>query len=181
MGSIAEEIQSEQFLRQQRVLRPSPASSTRFFFLHGFPLMPAEKREGRPLPFDIAGRFALDCAQGLRYLHEHKPEEVRVSPLVASSRSVVFVALERYYYTLVYAPALRPPTLHNEQVVHRDLKPNNLLIDASGHCKVGGRHGRATECDGIKPTCASSLLLISFIVFLVLSSACRTHRSVTLG
>ena len=44
----------------------------------------------------VAGRFALDCAQGLRYLHEHKPTEV----------------------------------------VHRDLKPNNLLIDASGHCKV---------------------------------------------
>lgn len=35
-----------------------------------------EKRNGRLLPFKIAGRFALDCAQGLRYLHEHKPTEV---------------------------------------------------------------------------------------------------------
>ncbi len=55
-----------------------------------------EKRAGRLLPFRVMGRFGLDCAQGLRYLHEHKPTEV----------------------------------------VHRDLKPNNLVVDASGHCKI---------------------------------------------
>jgi serine/threonine protein kinase len=55
-----------------------------------------ENRRGRYLPFKVAGRLALDCAQGLRYLHEHKPTGV----------------------------------------VHRDLKPNNLVIDASGHCKI---------------------------------------------
>lgn len=35
-----------------------------------------EKRTGRPLPHAVAGRFALDTAQGLRYLHEHKPQPV---------------------------------------------------------------------------------------------------------
>ena len=35
-----------------------------------------EQRRGRPLPHRIAGRFMLDCAQGLRYLHEHKPLEI---------------------------------------------------------------------------------------------------------
>ena len=55
-----------------------------------------EKRAGRLLFSALAGRWALDCAQGLRYLHEHKP---------------------------------RP-------VIHRDLKPNNLLVDAAGHVKI---------------------------------------------
>lgn len=32
-----------------------------------------EQRRGKLLPKHIAGRFALDCARGLRYLHEHKP------------------------------------------------------------------------------------------------------------
>lgn len=32
-----------------------------------------EKRNGRPLPIHVAGRFSLDTVQGLRYLHEHKP------------------------------------------------------------------------------------------------------------
>jgi serine/threonine protein kinase len=54
------------------------------------------KRKGRALPPKVAGRWALDTAQGLRYLHEHKPLPV----------------------------------------VHRDLKPQNLLIDGSGHCKI---------------------------------------------
>jgi hypothetical protein len=31
-------------------------------------------REGRPLPPRMAGRWALDMAQALRYLHEHKPK-----------------------------------------------------------------------------------------------------------
>jgi serine/threonine protein kinase len=31
------------------------------------------KRKGKPLPPKLAGRWALDAAQGLRYLHEHKP------------------------------------------------------------------------------------------------------------
>lgn len=35
-----------------------------------------EQRNGRPLPYHVAGRFSLDCAQGLRYLHEHKPQEI---------------------------------------------------------------------------------------------------------
>ena len=55
-----------------------------------------EGRGARQLSSTLAGRWSLDCAQGLRYLHEHKP---------------------------------RP-------VIHRDLKPNNLLVDASGHVKI---------------------------------------------
>ena len=35
-----------------------------------------EQRNGRQLPYHVAGRFSLDCAQGLRYLHEHKPQEI---------------------------------------------------------------------------------------------------------
>jgi tRNA A-37 threonylcarbamoyl transferase component Bud32 len=35
-----------------------------------------EKRDGRPLPHALAARFALDAAQSLRYLHEHKPTAV---------------------------------------------------------------------------------------------------------
>jgi hypothetical protein len=54
------------------------------------------KRKGKGLPPRVAGRWALDMAQGLRYLHEHKPLPV----------------------------------------VHRDLKPQNLLIDGSGHVKI---------------------------------------------
>jgi hypothetical protein len=33
-----------------------------------------QAREGRPLPPRLAGRWALDMAQALRYLHEHKPK-----------------------------------------------------------------------------------------------------------
>ena len=33
-----------------------------------------QAREGRPLPPKLAGRWALDMAQALRYLHEHKPK-----------------------------------------------------------------------------------------------------------
>jgi len=71
-----------------------------------------EKRSGKPLGLATGLRWSLDIAQGLRYLHEHKP---------------------------------RP-------VIHRDLKPNNVLIDASGHAKIsdfGEWHtGRRRCCGG---------------------------------
>lgn len=54
------------------------------------------RERGQGLPIRVAGRWALDTAQGLRYLHEHKPLPV----------------------------------------VHRDLKPQNLLIDGAGHVKI---------------------------------------------
>jgi serine/threonine protein kinase len=68
-----------------------------------------EKRNGRLLKYKVAGRFSIDCARGLRYLHEHKPDEV----------------------------------------VHRDLKPNNLLISSSGHCKISD-FGLAKVLDIVK-------------------------------
>lgn len=68
-----------------------------------------EKRAGRLLPLHVAGRWALDTAQGLRYLHEHKPTGV----------------------------------------VHRYLKPNNLLVDASSHVKISD-FGLAKMVDIVK-------------------------------
>ena len=68
-----------------------------------------EKQRGERLPLAIAGRWALDTAQGLRYLHEHKPMPV----------------------------------------VHRDLKPQNLLIDGSGHVKISD-FGLAKVVDQLK-------------------------------
>jgi hypothetical protein len=67
-----------------------------FEFLPGGALSSVLEKRAALLPPALAGRWALDCAQGLRYLHEHKP---------------------------------RP-------VIHRDLKPNNLLVDAAGHVKI---------------------------------------------
>ncbi len=69
------------------------------------------KRKNDPLPLKIAGRWSLDVAQGLRYLHEHKPLPV----------------------------------------VHRDLKPHNLLIDGSGHVKISD-FGLAKVLDLLKST-----------------------------
>ena len=66
-------------------------------------------REGRPLPPRMAGRWALDMAQALRYLHEHKPRGV----------------------------------------VHRDLKPQNLLVDGSWHVKISD-FGLAKVVDQLK-------------------------------
>jgi serine/threonine protein kinase len=54
------------------------------------------ERKGRTIPMEFAIRWALDTAQALRYLHEHKPRAV----------------------------------------IHRDIKPQNLLIDGSWHVKV---------------------------------------------
>ena len=54
------------------------------------------ERKGQSIPIDFAIRWALDTAQALRYLHEHKPRAV----------------------------------------IHRDIKPQNLLIDGSWHVKV---------------------------------------------
>jgi len=51
---------------------------------------------GRSIPMEFAVRWALDTAQALRYLHEHKPRAV----------------------------------------IHRDIKPQNLLIDGSWHVKI---------------------------------------------
>ena len=68
-----------------------------------------ERLGGERLPAAIAGRWALDTAQGLRYLHEHKPQPV----------------------------------------VHRDLKPQNLLIDGSGHVKISD-FGLAKVVDQLK-------------------------------
>ena len=67
-----------------------------FEYLPGGALSTVLEKRRTLLPVALAGRWALDCAQGLRYLHEHKP---------------------------------RP-------VIHRDLKPNNLLVDAAGHLKI---------------------------------------------
>lgn len=67
------------------------------------------KLDGERLPLTIAGRWAHDIAQGLRYLHERKPQPV----------------------------------------VHRDLKPQNLLIDGSGHVKIAD-FGLAKVIDQVK-------------------------------
>ena len=67
------------------------------------------RAQGERLPRAVAGRWALDMAQGLRYLHEHKPMPV----------------------------------------VHRDLKPQNLLIDGSGHAKISD-FGLAKVVDQLK-------------------------------
>jgi len=74
-----------------------------FEYLPGGALSNVLEHRANLLPSALAGRWALDCAQGLRYLHEHKP---------------------------------RP-------VIHRDLKPNNLLVDAAGHLKISDFGARA--------------------------------------
>ena len=68
-----------------------------------------ERLHGERLEPFVAARWALDMAQGLRYLHEHKPLPV----------------------------------------VHRDLKPQNLLIDGSGHVKISD-FGLAKVVDQLK-------------------------------
>lgn len=77
-----------------------------------------EARDGRPLPYHVAGRFALDCAQGLRYLHERKPTGV----------------------------------------LHRDLKPNNLLIDGAGHVKISD-FGLAKVMDVLKAQASDTYVM----------------------
>lgn len=74
------------------------------------------KRQGKSLPYELAGTWSYDIVQGLRYLHEHKPLPV----------------------------------------VHRDLKPHNLLIDGASHVKISD-FGLAKVVDILKTNIDNTL------------------------
>lgn len=96
-----------------------------FEYLAGGALSAILEKRAAPLAHAVAGRWALDAVQGLRYLHEHKP-----TPVVHRDLKVCGVGGPSVGAAVLVASVLSLSHLPPSP------QPNNLLVDASGHLKI---------------------------------------------